>query len=226
MIAKSIQSVLYWPGVLLLKLMFKFEVRGQGNLKPVKDRAIIFAANHGSYIDGLILTAAMPIGFLPISFLVTERFFRWRGWYILSALLLNLSGCVRLTKNGHAFKHVIARLKKSGARIMIFPTGGWDDDGKPLKAKPGVAYLFRESGAVLVPVGISGNFGIEFRKTLIGVLAGKRKIAVNFGEPILSLPNFLSLEQVTQEVMGEIESLIKEVENEKAAPQADLQGIQ
>lgn len=207
MIAKLFQALHYWPVLIFMKICFRFEVRGHEHLRGLNGKAVIFAANHASYIDGPILAAAMPRNgtwyprdFFPLVFPVTERFFQWRSWYILSAIFLRLAGCIKLTKNGHALK------KLTGTRMVIFPEGGWDDNGqgKLGKAKRGIAFVQQQTGALVVPVGISGNFGIT-----IGTLFKNKRLVVHFGRPIAGLSG--TFEERAGKVMQKISRLIEEV---------------
>jgi 1-acyl-sn-glycerol-3-phosphate acyltransferase len=59
-IAKIVQATTYWPTYLAFKFFMRFKVRGQENLKGLENKAIIFASNHTSYIDGPIAAASMP----------------------------------------------------------------------------------------------------------------------------------------------------------------------
>lgn len=234
MIAKLIQALAYWPILGLLKLFVRYEVRGQENLKRLEDKAIIFASNHCSYIDGPLSAACLPTNgslfpknFFPIRFPVTEKFFKWTyNWYSpISALIVRAVGCVKITRNGHALRYLIEAIGKD-YKVWYFPEGGWDDEdmGKPREAKPGIGFLQIKTGATIVPVGIIGNWGILSWKTLFRI----KKVTVNIGQPIytFNFPADVEPGKIAKKVMDKIEQLMEEVADEKVPAKARLQGVQ
>ncbi len=209
--AKVFQVLSYWPTYLLLRFFVHFEVRGQENLKGLEDRAVIFASNHASYLDGPISAAALPRRkgellpgkFFPIRFLVHERFFRWR--YLLVAFYVRLNGSLEVGRTEGDLKKSLSETieaLRNGEKIWIFPEGRMTRDGKLQQGRRGVAYLHRETGAPVVPVGISGNFGILSWKTLLR----RNMVFVNIGNPIYSLdnPGNVSLEKGATKVIAAI----------------------
>ena len=80
-IAKISQIIFYWPFYGILKILFRLTVEGQENLKGLEDRAVIFASNHASYLDGFISAGCVPRnpgefypkGFYPQSIFSTSK---------------------------------------------------------------------------------------------------------------------------------------------------------
>lgn len=212
--AKIFQAVNYWPTYLLLKLFVRYEVCGQDNLRGLENEAIILTSNHCSWFDGPIAAASLPRAklfqknFYPIRFLVTERFFHWK--YLAIAVFLRLNGSIKVPKRARKdgiLKEAIAALK-AGHKIWVYPEGGWDEknQGRLRKGRKGVVFLHRATGAKIVPVGISGNYGLLHPRTLLR----KNKVVVNIGQPIATLDdseNF-TLEDATVKVMDKIKDLI------------------
>jgi 1-acyl-sn-glycerol-3-phosphate acyltransferase len=215
-ISKIFQAIMYWPIFLLLKFMVKYEIYGQENLQGLEGRSIVFASNHASYLDGLFSGVSLPRkgwypkNFFPIRIPVTERFFKW--YFNIIAIFVRLAGCIRLTKNGHALKDICKALRKN-SKVWIYPEGGWEDEnkGQVQKGRPGIAFLQKETGSVIVPVGIMGNFGI----LSFGTLLRKNKVIVNIGKPIFTLddPEHCTLQQGTDKVMKKIQQLIEMADN-------------
>ena len=51
-ISAFVQGVVCWTALGVFKILFRFKVLGQENLKEVENGSVIFASNHNSYIDG------------------------------------------------------------------------------------------------------------------------------------------------------------------------------
>lgn len=216
-IAKIFQAITYWPIYLLFKFFLRYEVDGQENLRGLENKAIIFASNHASYIDGPLSAASMPRGsfypheFFPIRFLALREFYNWKNSFpfpisIFAAAYVRINGSIPVDKASgdllKALKDAVEAVK-NGAHIWIYPEGGMTKDGKLRQGKRGVAFLHQQTKAPIIPVGIIGNFGILSTKTLLR----KNKVKVKIGKPIYSLGE-KSLEDGVEEVMSEIGKLI------------------
>ena len=219
MIPKIFQQLTYWPTYLFLRLVFGYKVEGRENLKGLEHRAVIFASNHASYFDGPVSAAAMPRNslvpkdFFPVRFLVLEPYFRYfkSPFPILISLFtasyVRINGSIPIRKGlgdlNKALSNAVSCANDCG-RIWIYPEGRITEDGKLQPGKRGVAFLQKETGAPIVPVGISGTFGMVSLKTFFG----KTKIKVKIGKPIYSFKNPDALEENVEKVMSEIAKLI------------------
>ncbi len=209
-IAKTFQALTYWPIYWVLKFFVHFEIKGQENLKGLENKAIIFASNHASYIDGPISAAAMPRDswypqkFFPIRFLALDKYFRYR--YLLVALYVWINGSIKISRTGGDLRksliNVIDALNNN-ACIWIYPEGKMTRDGKLQPGKRGVTFLHQQTGVPIVPVALVGTFGILSFKTLLR----KTKVRVKIGKPIYS-PGNLLLEKGTDVVMQKIAELL------------------
>ena len=198
MIPKLVQQLTYWPIYLVLKAFFYYQVEGQENLKGLEDKPVIFVSNHASYLDGPVCAAAMPRNsvvphkFFPIRFLVVQEYFNyWKNSFPFPvsfvAAYVRTNGSILVVRGLGDFQKNLAeavKALKKGAKIWIYPEGKLTLDGKLQQGKKGAAYLHQTTGALIVPVGLSGTFGIFKSK----------KIKVKIGKPIHSLGN-ISLEE-------------------------------
>ena len=227
MIAKIIQQLSYWPTYLVLKIFFKYEIEGQENLNGLGNKAVIFASNHASYLDGPICAATMPRGswvpknFFPIRFTAFKKFFDVRTndfpfpMSYLTTWYVKYNGSIPVEKGtgdlNIALAQPIKELKENKIKLWIYPEGGLTKDGKLQQGKRGITFLHQQSGAVIVPVGIAGNFGILHPKNIFKFLLGKKKLKIKIGKPIYSLGN-CSLEEGSEKIMQEIGKLIDNVQ--------------
>jgi len=212
-IAKIFQATTYWPTYLLLKLFVKYEVEGQENLlwPEIKDGPIIFAPNHASYIDGPILAAAMPreegefypTNFLPVRFLVYERFFRWKMFFV--AWYVRLNGSIPIYRDGKkgnkkSLEKAVEVLEKNG-KIVIFPEGKMTTDGELRRGRLGIMELHKDSGVPIVPVAIIGTY-----RLLPFHMFFRRKVKVKIGEPLWLIKE--PSKEGVKRVMREIDKLL------------------
>ncbi len=75
-------------------------------------------------------------------------------------------------------KHIPILL--DGGSFCIFPEGSITLDGEIQPAKGGVSFLAHSAPCTIVPVAISGVYGMSVADFFLR----KRRISVNFGEPI------------------------------------------
>ncbi|MEK7646814.1 MAG: lysophospholipid acyltransferase family protein [Patescibacteria group bacterium] len=211
-IAKLFQMICYWPIYLLLRCLVDYHVEGQENLRGLENQPIIFASNHGSYLDSFLCAVAMPKDglvprkFYPLRFLVTDRFMRFWDIRMPCAIFTHLNASIRVRRAGGdvalAMREAV-KVLRSGAKMWVFPEGKFTCDGTIGRGKRGAPYLHRETGVLMVPVGISGHFDVLSNKHIykLGV-----KIRINIGKP-MSLPVGISLEEGSAIIMDEIRRL-------------------
>lgn len=221
MIPKIVQQLTYWPIFLTLKIIFKYEIEGQENLKGLEDKSVIFASNHASYVDGPISAASMPreslvpTSFFPIRFLAAKSFFGIKNSIpfpisLLTALYVRANGSIPIIRGAGdlsvILKAPIKMLKENKIKLWIYPEGKMTRDGNIGKGKRGVAFLHQQTVAPIVPVAISGNFRILNLTNLFKSILGLRKLKIKIGKPIYSLGG-VSLEEGTEKVMEKIGKL-------------------
>lgn len=217
MLAKIFQAITYWPTYLLFRFFLRYEVSGQENLERLRNKAIIFVSNHASFIDGPISAASMPRykrqfypkDFFPIRFLAAKEYFNWRNSFpfpisVLTAAYVRINSIPVIRGQGGDLRQKLSEVIKAleeKNRVWIYPEGKITPDGNIQKGKRGAAFLYQQTGAVIVPVALIGTFGVLSLK----IILRKRKVKVRIGKPIYSLSG--SLEQMTDKIMEEISKL-------------------
>jgi len=162
-------------------LYFSLSATGLGNLP---EPPYIIAPNHSSYLDALVLGAALPSGvFKKAHFIGTERFFT--GW--LTGYLARLAHVIPIDPDAHLGRalSLSAHCLKSGSPLVIFPEGGCTTDGELLPFRPGIGILSLKLGVPVVPVRIEGTFGAmpKWKK-----FPKPNKVTITFGEPVVPTP--------------------------------------
>ncbi len=138
---------------------------------------VIVAANHTSSIDPLLLLAASP--HRHMGFMVGKEY------YDLPAFgrLLRMIECVPVTRSGVdtvATRRALRQLQ-AGKVLGIFPEGGIPQPDEVRDPRGGAALLAIRTGAVVVPVHISGT---RHSQSVVWPFFRRCRARVRFGRPI------------------------------------------
>jgi 1-acyl-sn-glycerol-3-phosphate acyltransferase len=142
----------FWTLRLLCGL--RIEVRGTPRTQPV-----LIAAKHQSFLDVMMIYAAIPRGKFIIKSLL--RFAPFFGWYVMRL------GCVAVSRGqrGVAIKKMLAGVaagREMPGQIVIYPQGTRVAPGAHRPYKKGTAALYAELGQPCVPV--ATNAGVYWPK--------------------------------------------------------------
>ena len=158
-------------GVPLLRLCFRFDVRGRENIPRSGNYVVI--ANHLNWLDEFSLLLLFPVEprlhFLADPTILVTRKFQW--W-----LVRTTGGYVPVVRERHGdralFRHVDHALEVGGA-IAIFPEANYGPkEGELLPFRKGFAHFAIKAGVPVIPVALSGTKDLWFRKR-IGVIIGQ-----------------------------------------------------
>ncbi|PYO03656.1 MAG: 1-acyl-sn-glycerol-3-phosphate acyltransferase [Candidatus Rokuibacteriota bacterium] len=137
----------------------------------------IIAANHHNYLDGVVLSVAVPA---PISFLVMPRV--WRATPLhplfhrhLGSIPINLE-----RPDVGALRRALEALA-TGRVVGIFPEGPFSTHGRLESGLPGVALLALRSGVPVVPAGIQGTYEALTERRFY--IPRRHPMRVRFGPP-------------------------------------------
>jgi 1-acyl-sn-glycerol-3-phosphate acyltransferase len=160
--------------VALMRLMFRLEVHGREHVPEAGP--VLLASNHVSVLDPPLVGGASP---RELHFMAKEELFRIPGFGRLIAAL-NAHPVRRDGSDGRALKTAL-RLLGEGRALLVFPEGTRGVEGRLGGAKPGAGMLAVMSGALVVPVHISGSG----RALPPGrALPRPAKVRVRFGPPL------------------------------------------
>ena len=191
----------YWAvriaAIIIFKLFFRLKVEGLVNL--YKKSNFIVVANHGSFLDPFVLSAAIPhkIHYLASRDLYKVPFVKW-ALHRLEA-----------TPTGSASEKAVEYLLK-GKNVGLFPEGGCSRDGKLRDFRRGVALLAHKTGRPVIPCAILGTYeALPVKAKWPKFLPLKVKI----GTPICLLKEFDDLidDVFLQEGVFRIRKAIKEL---------------
>ncbi|TFD77846.1 1-acyl-sn-glycerol-3-phosphate acyltransferase [Cryobacterium psychrophilum] len=193
----------------IARFVFRPHITGRENIP--KTGPVIFASNHLSFIDSIVipLTAPRRVQFLAKSTYFTGTGFS--GW--VSRNFFTSIGAVGVERGAGQAAQVALDAGRSildaESAFAIYPEGTRSLDGRLYRGRTGVAWLALTTGAVVVPVGLIGTQEIM----PVGSKTPRiRKITVAFGEPIDvsahgTADSGKARRQATDEIMAAIHEL-------------------
>ena len=156
-------------------------IRGLDRLHDLEGPAI-FAANHQSHADTLLMLTSMPAPWKHKAFVgaAADYFFGNKSTAAISALFIGAIPIERTSINRNTIEKAVDLLR-GGWSMVIYPEGGRSPDGWGQEFRPGAAFLAKQADVPVVPVHIRGTFDI-LRK---GRNWPKKSTStVNFGRPL------------------------------------------
>jgi 1-acyl-sn-glycerol-3-phosphate acyltransferase len=150
-----IQTAWYWFIRAVVKyLYFKLSggMRVSGTENVPRTGAIIVASNHASYLDPPLMGCALP---RVLTYMAKEELFRNRvfGWLIRS---LGAFPVRRGAGDLESIRIALSILAENRA-LLVFPEGTRNLGQQMGPMNRGVEMLARKSGALVVPVGLTGT---------------------------------------------------------------------
>ncbi len=161
-----------------------FRVRGLEHL-PEKGPYLI-CPNHQSYVDGFLLSAALPFRIHRNMFIVgSSEYFETRvtRWFARMVRLIPVDPDTNLLRA----MRVGAQGLRDGRILMLFPEGERSIDREIKRFKKGAAILSSNIGAPVVPIAIEGAYDVwprtgSLRLSRLVPFVGR--VCLTFGEPL------------------------------------------
>ncbi|MFT5202245.1 MAG: 1-acyl-sn-glycerol-3-phosphate acyltransferase [Candidatus Aldehydirespiratoraceae bacterium] len=170
------------------------------------DGGVIFAANHLSFLDSVLLMYSTP---RQVTFLGKIEYLSRRA----TRRLFPAAGMIPVDRTGRGVGRslglAVERLR-SGEVVGIFPEGTRSRDGSLGEGHVGVAHLALKSGAPIIPVGIHGSNDALAPGSMV---PRRSPITLRFGAPIDlgrwsgARPTGQVKREITDEVMSSIAAL-------------------
>lgn len=176
---------IYWP---FLKFFLHYHVEGLENIKDMQDKTAIFASNHTSELDPILITLILRKvpGFLPIFYVSREKsFYKKSSWrqLIYGGLIFRMCGAYPVYVGQQDYEKALQNhisILENGSSVCVFPEGKRSPDGKVGEARGGIGYLTHRTKKPIVPVAISGIHSLTFKDFILR----KRTLKIKVGKPI------------------------------------------
>jgi 1-acyl-sn-glycerol-3-phosphate acyltransferase len=194
----------------LTRVLYRPRIEGRAHVP--KSGPVIFASNHLSFIDSIAIPVASP---RIVRFLAKASYFDGtgaKGW--ISRQFFTALGASPVERGaGQAALDALDQQKRfleAGEAIALYPEGTRSLDGRLYKGRTGVAFLALQTGAPVVPVGLTGTNEIMPVGAKLPRL--RPRISVKFGQPIDvtrhgAADSGRARRQATDEIMAAIHAL-------------------
>lgn len=198
-VGRAILRPLFW-------VMYRPRVVGRGN---VPERGpVLLASNHLASLDTVIIPTSAA---RPVQFLIKSSYFTGSGilgrakrWFFTS-----IGGVPVYRATGRDARAALdagSSILRAGSVFAVFPEGTRSRDGKLHDGHGGAAWMARDTGSVVVPVGLIGTGTV---KPLSHLLPGRPRVEVHFGEPLdltdlEGVPDGKARREITERMMAAI----------------------
>lgn len=178
--------------------LFLIPVRVEGREHLPRTGGYLLVSNHLSWIDPpwLEFVVGRPIRYLGKRELFEVFFLGWLLWQV------GVFPLERESPDRRALSRALAFLER-GEVVGIFPEGHRSRTGGLLRARPGVAFLARRSGATVIPVAFSGSPRARLGRFW------RRDVTIRFGAPFRASDLARSDEQaLADDIMRRVAGLL------------------
>ena len=190
-------------------------LRVHGAARVPRSGGVIFAANHVSFLDPVVLDMACP---RRVVFLARQALFdvRWLG------LVMRGMGTLQIDRHrAETGLRRAVRLLKQGKAVVIFPEGARQLEG-PGKAKRGVGFLAGCAQVPVIPVLLSGT---QNALPPGGKWLKPAKIEIAFG-PEIRYPSTRLSSDICEQLAQQVTTGWQQLRDSLSTQQHDSHGIE
>lgn len=163
----------------IFRLLWRVRVEGRKNVP--RRGGVIFASNHLSFIDSIVIPMASP---RPVFFMAKSSYFTKKGLKgrFIATFMRGL-GAIPVERGAGASAMAALDQQRqrlaAGRAIALYPEGTRSKDGRLYKGRTGVAFMALQEDVPVLPIGLIGTD----LKMPIGAKRPKfgKKITVRFG---------------------------------------------
>ncbi len=141
-------------GARLLTRLLGIRLETDGLEQLIRDRPFVLAANHASYLDGILLVAVLPVRFVFVAKMELKEQF-------IPRLFLSRIGCEFVerfdARRGLADSRRITDRVQQGDNLLFFPEGTFARMPGLLPFRMGAFMVAAEAGVPVVPVALQGT---------------------------------------------------------------------
>ncbi|GAA5038349.1 lysophospholipid acyltransferase family protein [Microbacterium fluvii] len=200
-IGRAVLRPLFW-------VLYRPRIVGRENIPA--HGPVLLASNHLSALDTVIIPTSAA---RPVQFLIKASFFtgsgvlgRFRRWFFTS-----IGGVPVHRATGRDARAALdagSSILRAGSVFAVFPEGTRSRDGMLHDGHGGAAWMARDTGAVIVPVGLIGTG----TTTPLSHLLGRPRLEVRFGEALdladlEGVPDGRARREITERMMAAIAGL-------------------
>jgi len=212
----------YFIGWSIFRVWFRIrlnvKVYGRENV-PAKG-PFIFASNHASYLDPILLGTSI---YRSLNYMAREELFE-KGFLAWALPKVQAFPLKRGAGDPGAIRQAL-RLLKTGKPLVIFPEGTRSEDGQLHRGKPGIGFIVAKSHVPVLPAYIEGSFealpkGVKtLKRNVVRVYIGK---PMYFDRYLSSGEDREAYRNISDEIMAEVARLKDDGASPSRRPGASL----
>ncbi len=147
---------------LLIHTIYRVRVEGMENVPD--EGACIVVCNHVSYVDAIVISAAVR---RPIRFIMDHRIFRVPGlnWVFRAMNAIPVASARDDAALKEAAFDSAAKALRAGEIVGIFPEGRLTESGEVGPFRPGLERMLQETPVPVVPMALKGLWGSFFSRS-------------------------------------------------------------
>ncbi len=180
-------KITYGLGLTVARLTVKLRAEGLENIP--KTPPYVIAANHETYVDGMLIGSYLPKKhFKVMSCIANQELGSSHG--IFGRLILRVGRAIPIDKCGNPVRGLIIAKRKveEGFIMLVHPEGTRSPDGRLGKFMDGAAFISMKSKAPLLPVFLDGAYEVFNRHMKLPqgkdpITRQRREIILTFGKP-------------------------------------------
>lgn len=212
-----LQSVIYIFTLVLFKIFTRIKfIVPKEVVDLAKKGPIIFACNHGSEWDGIIIRVGLPYFWSllkPMYYVaLTQDRYKNSGWrqLLYGGTFFRMHGAYPTYSGKKDYSYSLQNhleILKSGGMLNIYPEGHRTHDGLVDRFHGGVSFLSYSTNAPIIPVAISGGYRYNWIKFLLG----KYRITYKYGKPIFPKDIFPQENPTVEDFKNASENILRPI---------------
>ncbi len=206
-------KLLYHIGMLLTRILLKFEARGLENI-PVNSPYVL-AVNHETFVDAMWVASFLPKAHFPnFACMAAQDLLTDYGRF--GRIIMKVGRGIPLNRHGNPIRGLMLAKKQveDGNILLIHPEGTRSHDGRLGKIHEGATFIAMKSNVPLVPVFIDGAFEIfsryhQFPDTWDKKRKRRRRLVIRYGPPLYP-ENYKNSKAMTKDMKAWLENAFDE----------------
>ncbi|MGI6076578.1 MAG: lysophospholipid acyltransferase family protein [Fastidiosipilaceae bacterium] len=202
----------YKAGMWLTHRMVDLEGVGMENIPT--EVPYIIAANHETYVDGMIIASFLPKKHFEVfSSLAAQDLLTEHGPF--GHVIMKVGRGIPLNRKGNPARGLIAAKQQvdKGNILLVHPEGTRSVDGRLGEMQDGASFLSIKANVPMLPVFIDGGYEVfnRYMKWPNGhdkENKTKRKVIINFGKPFLPA-NYKSPKKMTEDLTAWMKNMFR-----------------
>jgi len=199
----------FYGGLFVTRLIVRLRARGTKNITT--QIPYVIAANHQTYVDGLLISAFLPrFHFKKLASLTAKDLEDQHG--LFGKLIVRVGRGIAVDRFGNPIRGLIIAKKKveEGNILLVHPEGTRSPTGELGEMKDGAAYIAIKSKVPLLPVFIEGGYEVFSRhmkwpRPFDRKTGKRREITVVFGKPF-DPKEFKNAKELTEALVAWMEA--------------------